>query len=483
MSSSSGAARRATALSWVTLCVLCALALPLVTGRTQFKDAAAGVQAALNVQHYGSYSSDARAPYRPTMFREPVPILSTAAWIWVVDHSIGPAEPKAYLSGTRARLLKLQNLLWLALLMASAAWTMRYFGLSWRWELTASLLVGLPFTYWVPEGAQATIGIDSLDTELIGAAFLCAGSSALLLAFARRELRIAVLASFLFGLLSLTKAAFFYVYPAVLAVLAVSYLKSRTTKTLALPRILLGLLALVGPFAALTLGWMTRNYVQTGYFQLAERGGPIVLYRGLLDGMSGVEYRGTFYAWGSIPPIQSIARHLLGFKSTDLGEGGRLQHLSMTIPGPAGQRDEQSEDEGRPEDSLTWYRQSRAAYEKSVREAAAAGERYPSGAADRVTQKAGVHLIEQHPFMHFALFLPLLLRGATLTFPLLILVLAYAWRTGRPELAVFVLPALGIVLFYAMITHFVQRYGWVPRPVATIALLVWVAALRRRDRQ
>lgn len=461
------------------LLLLCALALPEVTARPVIKDAAESLWIALNVAHHGVYSEDEQAPYGPTMVREPVPILVTAASIALVDAVLGKAAPDAYFSGSRARCLKLQNLLWLALLMASAAWSTAYFGLSRPWQVVAAIAVELPFTLLVPPTVRYAIGVDSLCTELPGAALLCCGSIALTSGFARRSARMLGLASCLFGLLALTKAAFYYVYPLVLVCLAILYVSVTARARWIHGRSVLALLALSLPFAALSVAWMARNEARTGYFQMAERGGPIVLYRGLLDGMNGREYAGSFYAGAATGTVQHVVRLLTDFRDADLEAGGRLQHLAMGLAGAAGQRDQHSEDEGRPEEALTWYRQSRATYEHYLRQERAAGARYPPGAADKLTQRDGFKLIEGRLPMHFALFVPLLLRGATVIFPLLILTLVYARAARRADLVVFILPALGIVLFYAMITHFVQRYGWLPRPASTIALVIIAAQLWR----
>lgn len=470
---------RPARLTTLVLVVLCGLALPEITSRPVVKDAAESLWIALNLAHHGAYSEDEQAPYTPTMVREPVPILVTAASIRMVDAALGPAAPEAYFSGERARYLKLQNLLWLALLMASAVWAARYFGLSRPWQVLAAVGVELPFTLLVPPTVRYAIGMDSLCTELAAAALLCCGSTALTIGFMRRSLRMLGLASCLFGLLTLTKAAFYYVYPFVLACLALLYCAATPRPLWIRARTLLALLVLLLPFAALSAAWMARNEARTGYFQMAERGGPIVLYRGLLDGMSGREYAGTFYAWAATGTVAHAVRLITGFGDADLQAGGRLQHLAMGLDGAAGQRDQESEDEGRPEEALTWYRQSRATYERYLRQERAAGARYPPGAADKLTREDGFKLIEGRPFMHFALFVPLLFRGATVIFPLLILTLVYARAARRADIVVFILPALWIVLFYAMITHFVQRYGWLPRPASTIALMIIAAELWR----
>lgn len=80
--------------------------------------------------------------------------------------------------------------------------------------------------------------------------------------------------------------------------------------------------------------------------------------------------------------------------------------------------------------------------------------------------------------MHIALAVPLIWRGALITFPLMLITLIYALRTRRSDLLIFGLPAFALILFYAMTSHFVERYGWLPRPCALVLLVALMVALR-----
>jgi len=59
-------------------------------------------------------------------------------------------------------------------------------------------------------------------------------------------------------------------------------------------------------------------------------------------------------------------------------------------------------------------------------------------------------------------------RGAFFAFPTLVIVLGWAARQRRAELAIFALPALGIVMFYALFSHFIGRYSVPVSPVITV---------------
>ena len=106
--------------------------------------------------------------------------------------------------------------------------------------------------------------------------------------------------------------------------------------------------------------------------------------------------------------------------------------------------------------------------------------------ADNILKSEALGIIRANPGAHLMLTLPFLWRGALLAFP----VLMVAWLTavGRRDAALFwyVMPALGMVMFYGLLSHFIPRYGIPMYPVAlTTALLLIHAALgavRKRHR-
>lgn len=476
---SSGKTLRHTAILLLMATVLCALAGTRLTGRPITKDAAATLHMAINLEHHGVMSVAESPPYPATMEREPLPVLTEAATIWAIDAIKGPASPEAYLSGERARDLKLPNLLWLAALMMAAASAVRHFRGSTGWQVTAMVLVALPFTFLITKPERSIIGVDCLTTELPGAALLLSASLVLARGFLVSSARWLLLASLLFGALALTKAAVFYVYLVTVALLAVASLFYMRRGVWTRQRAVAVFVVLLVPFVLMTGGWIYRNHRQLGYFQLTQRSGPILLYRGMLGGMTRTEYAGSFFAWSSWP-IQATVGRFTGFSSADLTADGRLRRLPLVLPGKDGVRDEQAEESGRPQDAVTWYRKSRAIYTEDVRRLAAAGARDPEAGADSATGREGIRLMERRPFMQLALVLPMLWAGAALTFPLLVLAIGWSWRSRAPGLALYALPALGIVLFYAMFTQFDARYGWLPRPIATVALVVMAARLCNR---
>ncbi len=220
------ACSRVNALPVIVLAVCCLLACVRITGRPVIKDASETLTMALNLAHHGVMSLDEQPPLHPSMARDPLPVWTTAAAVRIEDLLAGAASPGSYFQGPRAQGLKLQNVIWLAMLMTSAAIAAGRLAspvstrrLRWIYQLAGGLLVALPFTVWIPHGAEYAIGMDSLDTELLGAMWLLLGALLLTLAWTNGRLWWLLGASTVFGLMALTKAAVFYVYPAVLVLI------------------------------------------------------------------------------------------------------------------------------------------------------------------------------------------------------------------------------------------------------------------------
>jgi len=83
-----------------------------------------------------------------------------------------------------------------------------------------------------------------------------------------------------------------------------------------------------------------------------------------------------------------------------------------------------------------------------------------------------MQLILAHPLRHLANTVSNLWRGAFFSFPLLLIAIAYAWRHRDVALATLMLRALGMVLFYALLTPFYVRYGLPELPIAACIAVV-----------
>src|SRR5471030_894589 len=111
--------RRVSPLQWAIAAILSvalgAVSFILTNGASIGDDAAQNLQMAINVSHYGVMSLDENPPYNRTMYREPLPVVTSAAAVQIVDHFLGKADSAQYFSGDRAKCVKYQNILWVIL--------------------------------------------------------------------------------------------------------------------------------------------------------------------------------------------------------------------------------------------------------------------------------------------------------------------------------------------------------------------------------
>jgi hypothetical protein len=434
------------------------IALVQINERPVTKDASQNLRMAVNLAHHGVISLDPTPPFRPSMYREPLPIWVTAAAVRTLDAVSSPADLPEYDTAPRIGELKFLNLIWVELLFAALCAALYGFTASIPLTLIAAFVAIGPFL-----SASAIDGVNDFYTELPAAALLALSSALLALAVRRpnRPLCLAVGAGF--ALLTLTKAAFLYVSALVMIAVLIAAFKARVPlRTWASAG--LG----VAMFTLVTGAWMIRNGMEFDRWQISERGGLAVYNRALLTEMSFDEYRGSFYAWAR-PSIQPLIGRWLGYGPSDLKKGGRLQRLNDDIEGDFSQEDLSAEIEGEPGHALTFYRRARAARIALANGFERAGNPDPMLAADAVLQGQGIGLIKAHPLRNLALIVPFLWRSAPIAFPLLLAAFALAWGTRRAVIGAFVLPALAAIGFSASITYFFPRFERVPHPIAIAA--------------
>ncbi len=455
---------RARALEWLAAAVVGAGLVFLwshrISGAPIETDAAQTTLMALNLERHGVISLDESAPYSPTNYREPVPVIVSAAGIALIDAALGAAPTEAYFSGERARLLKCQNILWLGLLSLGAFWTVRYFTGSFRLALLGALLVNFPLS---GSHSEADL-IDDLFTDIPAAAVLMLASLAAAVAARGRRPVVCAATGLLFGLLTLIKAATLYIFLGTVGVWAGACLLRRAAPWRILARdaavMLIAFGCAVGP-------WMYRNHVLFGSAHIAQRAGVVLMYRAVYDQMTPGEYRGTFYVWAPAR-LQGIVGRLLGFAPADLKRGGRLQRLIETDSDFAAE-DLAAERAGAPERTLSYYRQARAERVELERQLGRAGSPQPEIAADDLLKERALKIVLAHPWRNLALTVSFIWRGATFAFPALILALLVALRRRQYEFFVFAVPAFGTVLLYALFTHFIPRYDAPALSVAIVA--------------
>jgi hypothetical protein len=157
------------------------------------------------------------------------------------------------------------------------------------------------------------------------------------------------------------------------------------------------------------------------------------MIRAVKDGMTFEEYRGSFYVWAP-HGLKPVVGPMLGFSPYDLERGGRLQRLNRSQQADFYEDDIDAEETGRPDRAITYYRMARAERVKLWREMEAVGKTQAD--ADEILKERALAMIR-----------------------------------SMPTLGVFVLPALGLLLFYALFSHFIPNYGVPTLPVVIICAM------------
>lgn len=453
---------------WLAVTVIAVVVLAVsakcITAVGVDRDGTQSALMAVNLAHHGTISLSEAPPYVPSDYREPIPLVLSALEIRLMDALLGPAPADDYLSGQRLKLLKYQNLLWLLLLGVGIFEGIRLATGSFYVSLTGAAIGGVLFgtSIW---GTQM---LNDLATDLAGGAVLAVASPALAAGLTRGSRRSCLLAGVLFAALTLIKAAILYVFIGVIGTLLCVCLLWRSRIDLRASLRNLGIVTLA--FLVIVTPWMLRNLVELGTFQVSQRAGVVLMIRAVKDGMTPEEYRGAFYVWAP-HSLQGSIGSLLGFTPRDLQRGGRLQHLNRSETSDFFRSDVEAEQAGRPEDAVSYYRRARAERVKLERELAASGVPDADIETDRILQKRALSMIEAKPGKHLITTIPFLWRGATLAFPALLIAMLLAVRLRRYECAILAFPAFGLVMFYALLSHFIPRYSLPVRPIL-IALVV-----------
>ncbi len=437
--------------------------------RPVINDAWQNLTLAYNLSRYGVMSlSHDTADLAPSSRREPLPVAFLALHMASVEAVHDKMTLEGYQKGLGTGRLKVSNVFWAALLaysvFASIVLLSGSFVLAGAGTLVANLMAVQYF--------------NNLLTEPHAAALLTLASYLGIVAVSRRHALYFGLAGIGFGALALTKASSFYV-TIVLAVLLLGWglwqlsrpTRERSVRIASVIAFVLGVALTTGP-------WMLRNYVLLGSTEIVGSAAPVVLMvRAAKNKMSWTEYRGSFYAWAPNGLLRKAASALSGFTEADLGRGGRLQRFNRSSDSEFYASDMEAVRAGRPEDAVSFLKAAQAEKQKVKRELLSQG--YTPLDAERELQRRVIRQILGEPLKHLAMTVPFLWRGAGLIFPALTLVACYAAGARRPDLMVYVLPALGLVFFYALATHFHPRYGHPLVPVSIVGVLVLSHAVMR----
>lgn len=444
-----------TSVVAITAVLLAMLWLHHATGYPVERDAFENLTAAYNLAHHSVISMEPSeaASLRPSAHREPVPIIALAGYMRALDPILGDVPLHAMSEGRYAQILKYSNFLWGALLSLTVFVTVVRFTTSWTLAAAATLATNYALAYQN----------DFLYSEIAAAALMALSAAVFAGAVARRSLFGMLAAGILFGVLTLTKAAFLYVALPLIAVLGLAGLWRQPFALKSAVMLLIGCALVIAP-------WLARNYMQFDTVGMSGRGGIVLLTRAIKDRMTPEEYRGAWYAYAP-RPLRWAAGRLTGFTREDLEAGGRLQRL-MRFVNPA---DRPAIAAGDPEAAVSYYARAGAMNAQLEQ----SGPLTPQQ-VDAALKHRAIEMIRAEPLRHLATTPLYLWRGAPYVFAILICTFVYAWWRRAWWLLAYAAPAFGLVGFYAAVTHFIPRYAEPMWPIAAVCLAVLMHALACR---
>src|SRR5665213_249839 len=446
-----------------------------ITDSPIMHDATENLQLAINLQHNHTYSVDERAPYHPSMVREPVPVLTIALAVKVVDAVLGPAEPRMYLQGTRARLVKLQNVVWMALLCLTVYYSI--------YSLSSSFYLGLLGVVLINKVPLVTSGlvygtllIDTLYTEIPAATLLLLGSTLLAQGAKRSRSWLIVGAGLSFGALALTKAAFLYVFFGMLTLLIAVALCRRSRATEGWPD-LRQLLVLSLGFFVMVVPWLIRNYEEVGSLQIAGRGGLALYERAVYDDMTNDELRATLYWWAPDSVTQWIFGRALDLSAKDfLHRDSPLRRLSKDPDSDFYDEDVAAMQAGTPEKAISFYFKSYGDKQQLLYGLEASGVANPDVVADKLVSQRALTIMRTHPLRQLLMVPLFMYRAAAYLFLALTGALVYVLKKQRWDLVIMVIPGMLLLLLYASLTDYITRYAVLVRPLAIVVILLALQA-------
>jgi hypothetical protein len=470
----------------LTILAMLALGATQITEAGSQKDALVNLRLAHNLASHGVFSTAERAPFSASNAREPVPNLVTAGHLKLLTLAGQAPSYQELVAGPGARAVKGANLYWAALGLVATALLCQVLTGRVLLVVIATVLVGY-FFFAVP------MFVDTLYTELQASVMLLWSSLFLVLAVRTSRRRWFLAAGLCFGLLSLTKAIFFYVCLLIIGALLLHALWDAGRRRRRQPLAAAALLLL--GFTGAVLPWMIRNQLQLGTVQLTQRGGRVLYARAIKNGMTTSEVPGALHFWG--PSFYQHGSRLLGLGATpaDFQAGGRYQRINR-YGSDFQQADLQAAMAGRPQDVISYHRKVGAEVNRLIFVAAAQGVPDANRKAEKQVGEKAKRMILSDPGRHLMMTPLFLWRGlwswpnegvnfkassiyvlakdllALLSYgALVVLFLLGVIRRNGSFLALTLLP-VGMLLAYGLLSHNIPRYSAPAIPLMILSLVL-----------
>ena len=298
----------------------------LLTGSAVEKDAQQNLRIAYHLVHTGTWGYDEQETSnpRPTMRREPLPILAISALLLLHPSFAEPYKIVDISDGRLTSTVKLVNVFWRFL--ASLFVFLLCLELFAR-PITAGVAALIALAISDMTFLSAPPVVDQLMTELPAAALLLAASWCAVRFVRKQNKSRAICLGLAIGLLALTKAAYLYIgIVFILVLFLVDRVKLfRQPNAQSLRQLRVNYAVLLGAFLLTLAPWLVRNAVSMGNFGIAERAEDVIGLRMLLAEEPPL---GMIYAY-SPSPLQRRLGSVLGYSRADLASGGRLDGITF----------------------------------------------------------------------------------------------------------------------------------------------------------
>ena len=460
-----------------TFCYICVAALvslwvaanttEYLTGDPLVGDAKQNTLIAYHFVHTGVYSRDkVEAPGpNPTMRREPVPILALSALLLLHPSFAEPYKIVDLAEGRLTRDVKLVNVFW-RFLVALFIFLLCLELFPNPIAAGAAALTTLVISDLTFMSDPATV--DTLFTELPAAALLLASCWCAVRFVHDGTKSRAICLGIALGLLTLTKAAFFYI--GIVFVLLLFFLElrkvNRKLDTQSMRHLRITYVLLAAAFLTTLAPWVLRNVSSFGTPAIATRGASVLGHRMILADQPPL---GLIYASSPLPLQQRFGR-LMGYSPADLEAGGRLSDISFLKLRRGDIYKAKMQAEGYVGTTHSWLMRSAAVsvvehplrYLQSVGIFAYRGMWFmrPSGLMLRIEPMTFYALSALSVVCFLAVFFCGLIKGNTL--------LVAAFGLG-----------VGAFLFHSALTHAITRYNAPLTPLVVISVL-WVCVAAGR---
>jgi hypothetical protein len=206
--------------------------------------------------------------------------------------------------------------------------------------------------------------------------------------------------------------------------------------------------------------------------------------------MSVDEVVAAFYVWGPGAYQKMVANTFLEMNSEDYEEGGRAARLNRSADAAFERSDIIAQEAGRPQDAVSFYRQSQAERVRLTRYYTSQDHPNPEQAADEYLKNEAKRWIFENPVRHVIMTVPFAWRGVwcfygggiftalnAICYSTFMALVLYVFCRPRGDILAFVLLPVSMLFFNAFLTHNLVRYSAPAIPHLVISLLVTISII------